>query len=121
MSCSVAQLIHVLVIEIGNWKGSKVNIIVGRSRPVDYDSSDNAVAILSREVRVVPCGTVLSGTESIDSAASFWFNWAFGDSINTNRSISTRFGAEANSSYPSMIFEFFWTKPCQWILVLYPC
>lgn len=53
------------VIEFGNVNMSKINVIVSRSRAVDNHRTINTITILSREVRMVPSRSVLSGLESI--------------------------------------------------------
>lgn len=54
---------------------SKVDIVVGRSGPINDDRTDNTVTVLHGVVCVVPRGTILSGQPFVGpaSARSLWF------------------------------------------------
>ena len=53
------------VVPIGDSICAEVNVIVSSGRPVDLNSADDAVAVLSREVRVKPCSAVFSSAEQV--------------------------------------------------------
>lgn len=44
---------------------AKVKIIISRSRAVDLNGTNNAIAVLAREMRVIPSRSVLGGLELI--------------------------------------------------------
>jgi hypothetical protein len=50
------QLEHVscLVIPVSNHVRAKIDVVVGRCRAVDHDGARNSVAVLDREVTMIP-------------------------------------------------------------------
>lgn len=49
------------IVEVSDWEGTKVDIVVGGSRAVDDDGADDTFTILVREMRVVPRGSCVEG------------------------------------------------------------
>jgi hypothetical protein len=77
----VHQLIRALVVVIHKRERAKVDVIGQRSWTVNDDGTDNAIAILSREVRVVPAGAILLGTEAIGTLAAVGRDGAFSNAV----------------------------------------
>lgn len=77
------KLIGGFVVVVREGEGTEVDIVGKRSRAVDYDGADDAVAVLGGEVRVIPACAVLLGAELVDSRTSLRRNGALGDAVGT--------------------------------------
>lgn len=77
------QDISWLVVVVGDGEDTKIDIVGKRSRTIDHDGANDAVAILGREMRVVPTGAILLSAEPVDAAASLGRDRAFGDTVGT--------------------------------------
>lgn len=62
---SSAGLERCYIVPILKCVGAKIKIVVSSSRPIDLNSANNTVAVLSAEVRVVPCRSVFGSLELI--------------------------------------------------------
>lgn len=78
----VVQFVNSLVIPIVQKQITKVFVVVGCSRSVDDDSTDDTLPSLEGEVRMVPGGTVLLSLPGVGDALP-GSGWALGDRSHT--------------------------------------
>jgi hypothetical protein len=70
------------IVEFSNLNVSKIDIIISRSRAVDYQRTIDTITILSRKVRVIPRSPVLCCLEPIYPAFARC-DRAFSDTVDT--------------------------------------
>jgi hypothetical protein len=96
-----------LNIPIGECICAEVDVVVRSCGTIDLDCSNDTVSVLTREVRVIPGGTVFSGLENIVLRVS----WSNGTCRNvSNNSVFLLTGVWHVHSVipltPSSLFEF---------------
>ena len=76
------NLEHGLIIPISDGIRAEIDVVVGGSRSIENDRTNDAVTILARVVGVVPRRSILSGLEGVGVCISR-SNWALRDARNT--------------------------------------
>ena len=78
MKIGVGDEIHLvgrLAVPVIDHISAEINVIAGRSRPIDNDTSEYPHAILRRIMAVIPCSAMLCELKGISFGLA-WCQWA---------------------------------------------